>query len=361
MVLQEKVQGKSPIVEVGAIVAFEFLLTLDVFSRNQMDYEYDVGSEWFEIIRKQVKSDFIKMIKDLHMQWGFSNVLLGLAYDSASPRDVPTFLTYLEMMDAFDLCLQLLGYYQRSVHKLVPLDIIFQAAQGEKDAQKQYLSMLTGREDERKSYAEYLFATDAEMIKATLLDILRQWYDQVFHTLEEQIQPILERDAAAKNAVKASMTPERFVEYATNGIEYVAEPGIRRVVLVPSFIMRPWNEYTEHHDMKIFCYPVADESLDKDRNVPSARLVRLYKALADERRLRVLKLLTTRSYSLQEIADEFGVSKTTMHYHLGTLRTAGLVLAQSDKNVYSLRRDMVPKVSELLLAYLGNYQSSESV
>ena len=361
MALSEATQARTPLVEVDAIVAFEFLLTLDVFSHNHMDYEYEVGSEWFEIIRKQVKPELITTIKRLHMQWGFSHVLLGLAYDSASPRDVPAFLAYLETMDALDLRLQLLGYYQRSVHKLVPLDIIFQAAQDDQDAQQQYLSMLTGRDDERKEYVTYLFITDAETIKATLLDILQQWYEQVFHALEGQIRPILERDAAAKNAVKASMTPERMVEYATNGIEYAAEPGIRKIVLVPSFIMRPWNEFTEHQDMKIFCYPVADESLDKDRHVPSARLVRLYKALADERRLRVLKLLTTRSYTLQEIADEFGVSKTTMHYHLATLRTAGLVLAQSDRNVYSLRRDMLPKVSELLLAYLANYQSSESI
>ena len=344
MALQETVQGRPPIVEIDAVVAFEFLLTLDVFSHNHMDYEYDVGSEWFEIIRKQVKSDLITTIGKLHMQWGFSNVLLGIAYDSASPRDVPAFLAYLETIDALDLRLQ-----------------IFQAAQGDEDAQHQYMTMLAGRDDERKEYAEYLFKTDAETIKETLLDILQQWYEQVFQTLELQIRPILERDAAAKNAQKTLMTPERLVEYATNGIEYVAEPGIRKIVLVPSFIMRPWNEFTEHHDMKIFCYPVADESLGRDSSIPSARLVRLYKALADERRLRVLKLLTTRSYTLQEIADEFGVSKTTMHYHLSTLRTAGLVLAQSDKNVYSLRRDMVPKVSELLLAYLGNYQSSESV
>jgi len=58
---------------------------------------------------------------------------------------------------------------------------------------------------------------------------------------------------------------------------------------------------------------------------------------------------------LQEIADEFGVAKTTMHHHLATLRTAGLVRAQSNDKLYSLRRNMLSEVSELLDAYLkGN-------
>jgi DNA-binding transcriptional ArsR family regulator len=104
--------------------------------------------------------------------------------------------------------------------------------------------------------------------------------------------------------------------------------------------------------MKIYCYPVADESMAKDSTIPPVRLVRLYKALADERRLRILKMLMTRSYSLQEIADEFGVAKTTMHHHLATLRTAGLVLARPNESQYSLRHNMLAEVGELLNAYL---------
>ena len=102
----------------------------------------------------------------------------------------------------------------------------------------------------------------------------------------------------------------------------------------------------------IFWYPVADENVTEDSGNPPVRLVRLYKALADERRLRILKMLMVRSYSLQELADEFGVAKTTMHYHLATLRTAGLVLITSNDKEYSLRRNMLSDVSSLLETYL---------
>ena len=55
---------------------------------------------------------------------------------------------------------------------------------------------------------------------------------------------------------------------------------------------------------------------------------------------------------MQDIADEFGVAKTTIHHHLGTLRTAGLVRAQSNEKMYSLRHNMLSQVSELLNTYL---------
>jgi DNA-binding transcriptional ArsR family regulator len=199
-----------------------------------------------------------------------------------------------------------------------------------------------------------LFTLDLETTKTTLLSILQRWYDQVFRGQEQQILPILERDAGAKEALKSTLTPAQLVETATNGLEYVPEAGLRRILLVPSFIHRPWNITSEYQDMKIFCYPVADESVEKESSIPPVRLVRLYKALGDERRLRILKMLTTRSYSLQEIADEFGVAKTTMHHHLATLRAAGLVLAHPDDKDYTLRRNMLSEVSELLDAYLAD-------
>ncbi len=48
--------------------------------------------------------------------------------------------------------------------------------------------------------------------------------------------PILQRDAEAKRAMKQTMSFERLIETATNGLEYVPEPGHRRVLLIPMFV-----------------------------------------------------------------------------------------------------------------------------
>ncbi len=246
----------------------------------------------------------------------------------------------------------MIGYYQRRSRRTTPLDVILQAAEGDTEAQRQFLQTSFREDTNWQETLRYIFSIEPETMKNAFLDIFAQWYERVFCEMETQVLPILQRDAEAKQALQATVPLERLVETATNGLEFVPEPWLRRVLLVPSYIERPWNMFSEYQDMKIFCYPVADESMTKDSSIPPARLVRIYKALADERRLRILKMLMTRSYSLQEMADEFGVAKTTMHHHLATLRTAGLVLARPNESQYSLRHNMLSEVGDLLDAYL---------
>jgi DNA-binding transcriptional ArsR family regulator len=48
------------------------------------------------------------------------------------------------------------------------------------------------------------------------------------------------------------------------------------------------------------------------------------------------------------------VAKSTAHHHLAILRHAGLVtIRDEDENVYSLRRDVVPRAGELLESFIG--------
>jgi DNA-binding transcriptional ArsR family regulator len=148
------------------------------------------------------------------------------------------------------------------------------------------------------------------------------------------------------------MSAEQLIEAAT-GWEYVPEPGIHRAVLIPSYVLRPWSTSGERADTRIFCYPVADESMTAESDTPPVRLVRLVKALADERRLRVVRRLAAGSYTLQEIADEFGVAKTTMQHHLTALRQAGLVRMRMSDYRYSVRREVLDSLAELLFEYVN--------
>jgi DNA-binding transcriptional ArsR family regulator len=344
--------GKSPTIELEYGLAYEFLLSLIVFNEEK-SHEYELGNEWFDNARDRAKPDLLRAMTLFHSNCNhIFHHLIGVVYDSDPPRDVPAFLAHFEEVEPLELRLHLLGYYQRDMRRFTPLDIIVQAAEGDPEAQRQFLKTSSPDDRDWQEFLHQIFSVDAETTKTTLLNIFQGWYERVFRDFESEVKPILECDLEAKRALKPNMPVERLIESATNGLEFVPEPGLRKVLLVPSYVLRPWNEPCDYQDMKIFCYPVADESVTQDSNTPPVQLVRLYKALADERRLRILKMLMTRSYSLQEIADEFGVAKTTMHHHLGTLRAAGLVRAQSNEKMYSLRHNMLSQVSELLNTYL---------
>jgi len=63
---------------------------------------------------------------------------------------------------------------------------------------------------------------------------------------------------------------------------------------------------------------------------PQRRLVKLAAALGDETRLRILNVLASSELAASEIADRLGVERTSLHHHLGILRSAGLLKIHDD-------------------------------
>jgi DNA-binding transcriptional ArsR family regulator len=178
-----------------------------------------------------------------------------------------------------------------------------------------------------------------------------------YEAIEARVGRILERDVAARRSEDRSRDPIGFVERTTNGIRLVPEQRIRRVVLAPIYFGRPYNLLTKISDVQIICYPIADSSLGAaDRLAPPAATVRLYRALGDGSRLRILRLLAERDAYLTEIANELELSKPTIKHHLALLRAAGLVTVTDQGNLtyYSLRHDRAEEAGVELRAYLAH-------
>ena len=176
-----------------------------------------------------------------------------------------------------------------------------------------------------------------------------------YEAVEARVGRMLERDAAAARQDDIARDPIGFVERTTNGIRLVPEPRIRRIVLAPSYFGRPYNSLTKVGDTQMICYPIADASLGAaDKLTPPAATVRLYRALGDGSRLRILRLLADRDRYLTEIANELELSKPTIKHHLAQLRAAGLITLTEQGNLtyYSLRRDRAEEAGVELRAYL---------
>jgi len=343
-------------VEVEAAASYELVLSLSVMSDVAGRAAYQVESEWLTSTRTRASGDLVADIESFSggsdMVWAH---LLSLAYESPPPRDVPTFLAHLETADPLELRLRLLGYYVRYFRRSTRPEIIAAAARGDPEAQREFRRTSSPADRAWQAALQELLPLDPAETKRRLLGLLRRWYTEVFEDQEPEILPILRRDAEAKEVLARGLPPEELLDAAIPGYDYVPEPGVRRLVLIPSFVARPQTHTFEHHEVKFLVYPVADESLSADRTLPSPRLVRTLKALADERRLKLLKRLTEGSYTLQELADHFEVGSTTMFHHLVILRSAGLVRqAHGSVKRYSLSLQEVSDLSRLLEDYLRN-------
>jgi DNA-binding transcriptional ArsR family regulator len=195
---------------------------------------------------------------------------------------------------------------------------------------------------------------DAKVAKDRIVMVLRAWQTQ-FATIESRVGDILVRDYDARAADRERLSPTDLIETTTGGLRYLPEAGISRVILAPSYFSRPYNFLMSSSDWRFFGYPVSDAALDPSGELaPPMSVVRLHRALGDETRLKILKLLASRDLYLTEIAQELDLSKPTIKHHLTQLRAAGLVTITESGTVmyYSLRRNRLDDAAAEIKRFL---------
>ena len=190
---------------------------------------------------------------------------------------------------------------------------------------------------------------DAWETRRRLLTVLagwQRWFAKVYDPGP------LAAEAAARRVQARGLGPEQVVAGVMDGWDDVAEPGINAVLLVPSLVIWPAAHVFDHHSTKLICYPLRPSSA-VDPTAPPAALVSAGQALADQRRLRVLHMLSDRPLTAQEIATRLGVGLTTLLHHLALVRSAGLVsVSAGRRKTYRLRREAVGGVGRELERFL---------
>lgn len=261
-------------------------------------------------------------------------------------RTVDAFVDALETVPTDELLTTLLCDLERDPELG---DLVRRARDGEAEA----LDGLREAMPDHKAGFTALLSDPADA-HARIVRILRAWA-VAFDAIEPRIRAILERDHALRAADRGAFSGTELIERTTGGIRWLPEVGIRRIILAPSYFSRPYNFLLAGADWRFFGYPVADAALEsEDRLAPPPAMVRLHRALGDETRMRILKLLAGRDLYLTEIAQQLELSKPTIKHHLALLRAAGLVTAVEAGTViyYALRRDRIEAASADLAGFL---------
>jgi DNA-binding transcriptional ArsR family regulator len=128
-----------------------------------------------------------------------------------------------------------------------------------------------------------------------------------------------------------------------------------RLLLVPSAFVWPHVRVNcdEPWPLSVI-YPASFVVADARPRIPSEDLVRVLRALADDTRLRALRLIAERPRSTQELAPLVGITEAGLSKHLRQLAQAGVLTTRREGYyvLYSVDTDRLAPLSETLLSFL---------
>lgn len=295
--------------------AYELLASLVAYLDKKAHKSFDLGPAWAASVKKQLPPAFDQQLDGLKAPFLFPAIPLLISL-CPGRRDAAGFLDWLESLSEADLYSMLIPYWPGAAADLpAPL--------GE--------------------------------VKARVVKVFRLWDQHYFSKLDPALMDRLAAEAAALQARIPDTAPEDLVEQATNGMYLApdAAPGVPVVRLAPQYHVSPLNMRDHYKGQIIILYPM--ETRSGAEGEPSIGLLRLTRALADESRLRMLRFLTGDTpRTFTEVVEFIGLAKSTVHHHMVTLRSAGLVrnLIRPEGDRWCLRPDAVDLLGSRLAAYL---------
>src|SRR5918999_2126967 len=249
--------GTPPALTIEVSPAYELLESLvTAFDAGESD-TYEIGPDWIAEARQRAGDDLLERITAVAQGDADTFIhLIGLAYDTPAPRDIPAFLDHLRQTDADEIRLHLVQFYARDTRRSTPPAVIRAAVAGDEDAKLEFLRTSHPDWEPWTNYLRGILDADGEALKSELIAVIELWADRVFKPESLTIMPIIERDAEAKRDLIRDLPLDRFVTTATNGVEFAPRPGIDRVVMIPSFMSRPLVSYLEFGETMLIIYPV---------------------------------------------------------------------------------------------------------
>ncbi len=287
--------------------SYEYVSSLDVFLNKTN--KYDLGKSWYNGVEAGM-SEVVKASLEQENSLFLLSYLQMLIHYCPVKDDIVAFLKWLE----------------------------------EKSPGQIYELLATHLGEEiPNSFEEY---------RDHYVNLITSWKDS--YEVNSSVNTLLRTEVRNRREASKDQDPIDIVEELTNGIRLHPDQRIQKIILVPSFHYRPLNRMFILKDIILIQY--ATELETGNSTLPSSTLVRRTKALADEKRLFILKLVANKPRTFTEISKATKLSKSNLHYHLTMLRTAGLIrinnymLAQPDS--YEVRADMFGSLKEELENYV---------
>ena len=342
-----------PPVRVASGQAFELVAELAAFTSGPARASLESGKGWIREVRTLAGPELIRRVE----RWSFAMYaqLASVAIDAGPPYEPARLIAQLRAMPPETLRRLLYGAESMQNRAMVSDGAFDRALAGDPAARAEVRASLGDDAADRQAM-DRLLATDPGAIREDVAGIVEAWAERVLPSFWDRSRGLIERDIEPKEGLLHVTGPKDALRVFTNGVEVDPSDWADEVVVVPTVALRPFIAPIETGRRLTLLCSVADESFDIDPAAPPRRLVQVATALGDELRLRILRELARGEATATEVADRLGVDRTSLHHHLGILRSAGLVSVRAEGVQhwrYSLRPDSVAGAGAALAGYLG--------
>ncbi len=191
-------------------------------------------------------------------------------------------------------------------------------------------------------------------LRERLLRLVQRFYQEHYKKEMARRLPALQR-SVAKQRNEPPADAEAIARRLTGRPKSCLEAGcigpFQRHLFAPSMDMGVYNSCSIIEGVHGLFYPLEPEFLGTPPDeAEETRLARIYRALSDEQRLRILRMLREREMYAQEIVERTGLHQSVVSRHLSFMKAVGLVLWRRQDNMkfFSLNPAMRAELSRTL-------------
>ena len=342
-----------PPVQVVSGPVFEVIAELAAFTSGPARPSLESGKAWIREVRQLAGKELIDRVE----RWGFPlfTELASIAWELGPPYEADRLVAGIRKMPAARVKRRLLGAESAPNRMMLSEGAFDRALRGERAARAEVRKALAVNPPARAGL-DHLLETDADEVRREISSIVETWAASVSPAFAARSMALIRRDVMPKEGLLRVTAPRDALRVFTNGVDIDPTGWADSIAVVPVVALRPFIAPVEWDSTLLILSSVADETLDAVTGGPPRKLVKVAAALGDELRLRILHELGNGQQTASELAQALEVDRTSLHHHLGILRSAGLVTITAENAEhwrYSLRTDGVDHATKALLAYLG--------
>lgn len=266
---------------------YELLLSLSLYKRQTHLKYLDVGLKWKEEVERKVSDELLRKIQTKD-DLAFEDLSVLLIINCPVRENVKSFFDWLNALSAGEMYELLTPYLDESMN----------------------------------------ISSNLSLQRSEYVELLQEWYEQYFQKTDTNIVATLQAEV---EGIKKRLKKEKAEEVVNSTSRFIVESrDIKKVYLIPSFHFQPMSLVDQFKETLIITYPFTKKEGHFNE------VLKLTKAISDERRLNILRFISNQSCTFTDIVKELGMAKGNIHHHLSILRSARLldIHLKEDKNTF---------------------------